>query len=526
MRPRQKRTVFAKGYSEAGASYKKRALRGFIPNSGAPNEDINDNNSTLRQRSRMLYMSSPIATSAINTNRTKIIGMGLKLKSIVNSEVLGISNEEAKVWQKKTEAEFKLWSSKKQNCDALGINNFASLQQLALISWLLSGDCFALVKREDATKENPYTLRLHLIEADRISTPTKGGVKLMSVISNTTGETKDNNKIYDGVEVDKNGKIVAYHICNNYPNQLTATQSKWTRVLAYGKESNMPNIFHIMSTERPDQYRGVPFLAPVIETILQLRRYTESELMAALIQSFFTAWIETTSDTSENPLNEVGTGDIAGVPTSNPQTQDGGISKSPNEYELGPGTVNVLDVGEKVQFGNPNIPTAGFDAFVSTLCRLVGAALELPHDVLVKEFNKSYSASRAALSEAWEAFKMRRSWFIDDFCQPVYELWLSEAVAIGRIKAPGFFTDPAIKAAWCGTRWIGPVQAQLDPTKEVAAAAMQVKEGFKTREQVTLEMGGGDYETNAIQLERENKMLPSVPNNLTGGFAEYEDDEE
>ncbi|MBR6635834.1 MAG: phage portal protein [Phascolarctobacterium sp.] len=259
MRPRQKRTVFAKGYSEAGASYKKRALRGFIPNSGAPNEDINDNNSTLRQRSRMLYMSSPIATSAINTNRTKIIGMGLKLKSIVNSEVLGISNEEAKVWQKKTEAEFKLWSSKKQNCDALGINNFASLQQLALISWLLSGDCFALVKREDATKENPYTLRLHLIEADRISTPTKGGVKLMSVISNTTGETEDNNKIYDGVEVDKNGKIVAYHICNNYPNQLTATQSKWTRVLAYGKESNMPNIFHIMSTERPDQYRGVPF---------------------------------------------------------------------------------------------------------------------------------------------------------------------------------------------------------------------------------------------------------------------------
>lgn len=518
----KKKRFFAKGYSEAGASRTKRSIRSFIPNSGAPHEDINENNSTLRQRSRMLYMSSPIATSAINTNRTKIIGMGLKLKSVVNSEVLGISNEEAKEWQKKTEAEFRLWASKKQNCDAIGMNNFASLQQLALISWLMNGDVFALVKREDATKDNPYTLRLHLIEADRISTPRKNGVTV-SAMNSTTGEAENGNMIYDGIEVDKKGKVIAFHISNNYPNQLTTNKREWTRVLAYGKETGMPNIFHIMSAERCDQYRGVPFLAPVIETILQLRRYTESELMAALIQSFFTAWIETKADTSDNPLNEVGSGNIAGIPSENPNTNN--LSKNPNEYELGPGTVNVLEEGESVKFGNPNIPTAGFDAFVSTLCRLVGAALDLPHDVLVKEFNKSYSASRAALSEAWEAFKMRRSWFIDDFCQPVYELWLAEAVAIGRIKAPGFFTDPLVRAAWCSARWIGPVQAQLDPTKEVAAATMQVEQGFKTREQVTLEMGGGDYESNAIQLTRENKLLPIVAS-LTGGFIDDEDDEE
>lgn len=505
---------YARGYSEAGASRTKRSLRSFVPNSGSPAEDINENNLTLRQRSRMLYMSSPIATSAINTNRTKVIGVGLSLKSVVNSDILGISAEAAKEWQKKTEAEFKLWSSKKQNCDALGINNFASLQQLALVSWLMNGDVFAIVKRENSNKDNPYTLRLHLIEADRISTPTKNGVKLTTYVSNTSGETEAGNKIFDGVEVDQKGKVVAYHICNSYPNELSTKSSEWQRVLAYGELSGTPNIFHIMSSERCDQYRGVPYLAPVIENILQLRRYTESELMAALVQSFFTAWIETMAGTSENPLNEVGSGNIAGVPSENPQTDN--ISKNPNEYELGPGTVNVLGEGEKVIFGNPNIPTAGFDAFVSTLCRLIGSALDLPHDVLVKEFNKSYSASRAALSEAWEAFKMRRAWFIDDFCQPVYELWLAEAVAIGRIKAPGFFNDPAIKAAWCGARWIGPVQAQLDPTKEVTAAKMMVEEGFKTREQVTREMGGGDYETNAIQLARENQMLPKAES-VTGG---------
>ena len=85
----------------------------------------------------------------------------------------------------------------------------------------------------------------------------------------------------------------------------------------------MPNILHIMTAERPDQYRGVPYLAKVIEPLLQIRRYTESELMAALIQSFFTAWVETKTDPAELPFNETGAGDVQPVPGENP---DQGIS--------------------------------------------------------------------------------------------------------------------------------------------------------------------------------------------------------
>lgn len=129
-----------------------------------------------------------------------------------------------------------------------------------------------------------------------------------------------------------------------------------------------------MDSERPDQYRGVPYLAQVIEPLLQLRRYTESELMAALVQSFFTAWIETETDPSGTPFNEVGTGDIAGVPTASPDGAGASnISDDPNEYEMGPGTVAHLAPGEKVVFGSPNIPTAGFETFVKTICRLVGS---------------------------------------------------------------------------------------------------------------------------------------------------------
>ena len=51
----------AKGYGQAGASTRKRALKGFNPSSGSPREDIDDNNYTLRQRGRMLAISFPVA---------------------------------------------------------------------------------------------------------------------------------------------------------------------------------------------------------------------------------------------------------------------------------------------------------------------------------------------------------------------------------------------------------------------------------------------------------------------------------
>lgn len=495
-----------KGYSEAGASTTRRALKSFLAQSGAPTEDINWNNSTLRQRGRMLYMSSPVATSAINTNRTKVVGTGLQLKSTIDRETLGLSPEAAKGWQKKAEAEFALWGSKKENCDAIGINNFAALQQLALKSWLMSGDVFPLFKRYDPTPTNPYTLRIHLIEADRVRTPTTFG-KGMLTTSMTEGKNPTTgNKVFDGVEVDKSGKVVAYHISSNYPGQIIADDTQWMRVEAYGKRTGLPNILHVMESERPEQYRGVTYLAPVIEQLLQMRRYTESELMAALIQSFFSAWIITKSDQTEIPVNEVGAGDVAGVPGVPDENPDD-VSYSENEYEMGPGTIAHLKEGEEIVFGNPNIPSAGFESFVKTLCRLIGAGLELPYDVLIKEYNSSFSAARGALMDAWDAFKMRRVWFVDDFCQPTYEVFLAEAVALGRIKAPGFFDDPLIRAAWCGARWIGPVQVQLDPTKEAKAAIMDVDRGFKTHEQVTLERGGGDWEENAEQLARENEML-------------------
>ncbi|MBR5589842.1 MAG: phage portal protein, partial [Phascolarctobacterium sp.] len=201
-----------KGYGDAGASQRKRALKGFKARSGSAQEDIDFNNHTLRQRARMLYMASPIATSAIKTNRTNIVGPGLTFAAKIDREVLGMTEEQADAWQRNTEKEFALWAENRQAVDALGLNDFYELQQLALTSWQLSGDVFCLFKTGAKTTVNPYELCLHLIEADRVSTPTEwhAAYGLM-----TEGENPENkNKIHDGVEVDKGGRVVAYHICS------------------------------------------------------------------------------------------------------------------------------------------------------------------------------------------------------------------------------------------------------------------------------------------------------------------------
>lgn len=495
-------TVMERGYGSAGASARKRALKGFNVESGSAREDIDEHNSTLRQRARMLYMSSPLATSAIRTNRTNVVGSGLKLKARVNRAALGLSQEAADAWEKKAEAEFDLWAGQKRACDATGVNDFYAMQQLALLSWLLSGDSFALVKRVDPTVFCPYGLRLHLIEADRISTPLKAS--LLPSVGSTEGKAVNGNRIYDGVEVDGNGAIVAYHVSDRYPGSSSLDlHAKWQRVAAYGERTGVANVLHVMDSERPEQYRGVSYLAQIIEPLLQIRRYTESELMAAVVQSFFTVFITSERDALGEPdfLDTPPDGELAGESAGKSAERDVGI---------GPGLVNRLDPGEDIKLAESKHPAAGFAAFVRAMSEQMGAALEIPADLLLKAFNASYSASRAALLEAWKAFRMRREWFVSDFCRPVYEIWMAEAVAAGRLVAPGFFVDPQVRAAWLGSEWIGPSQGQLDPVKEINAEIRAIEQGITTREQATVKLNGGQWDANVEQLALESSKLAEV----------------
>lgn len=488
--------ILNSGYGDGGASHSKSSLRGFTATSKSPLYDIDANHKTLVERSRSLYMTAPIATAAVKTIKTNVVGSGLKLKSRIDYDVLGISEEQSQKLEDQIEREFALWANTKQ-CDALGVNDFYEMQGLFLMGAVLNGDGFCIRKWEDPTPFMPYGLRLQIIEGDRVCTPNVGATVGNSPYVAYATNSENGNEIYSGVEMNKSGKTVAYWICNQYPNAQSVGEFKpmeWARVEAYGANTGLPNILHLFDPERAEQRRGVPLLAPVIETLKQISRYTEAELMAAVISGMYTVFIKTETPT-EMPFGEAMPDEYTPV------------EHNDNEYELGNGAVNMLGTNESIQIADPKRPVAGFDTFVKALCKQIGSAIEVPYELLMKEFNSSYSASRAALLEAWKMFRERRENLAKAFCQPVYEMFLTEAVANGRIRLKGFFNDPILRKAWCGADWNGPAPGMIDPVKEVNAAKLRVEQGFSTREEETMGLTGGNFSKNARQLAKENALL-------------------
>ncbi|MGL6169163.1 MAG: phage portal protein [Fusobacteriaceae bacterium] len=462
-------------YANHGASFQKNAFKGFKVSNGGAVKDIEDNIEVLRARSRELYMGTPLATGAINKIKTNVVGSGLIPKSSIDTDVLGMTREAAEALEKNIEAEFKIWAESTM-CDATRTDNFYQLQEQALTSSLINGDCFAVYSYKKR-KGELYGLKINLIEGDRVTNP----------------NANMNPDIINGIEY-KDGELYAYHVANNHPGDHTITD--FTAVKAYGEISGEKMALHLYRRERIGQRRGVPLLAPVIEALLNLGRYTTAELTSAVIGSLFTAVIETESEDSD---------DIFG---NEAISEDEQVDKdNENSYELGHGTILELEAGQKMKEINPGRANTGFDLFVKAVAKQVGSAIELPYEVLLSSFEKSYSASRAALLEAWKMFRARRTWMTRDFCQPIYEMFLTEAVASGRINAPGFFLDKRTKDAYCKAEWYGPSQGQLDPLKEVMASAKKVEFGFSTYSRETAELTGMNWDHNCTRREVENRKI-------------------
>ena len=445
----------------------------------------------LRERSRDLYSGGgPLGRGAIDRIVLNSIGPGLKLNCRISAsaDLLGLTESEAAEWENNTEREFAFWAESK-NCDIARGMNFYELQSLCFKSVLINGDALVIFPMRKL-KNFPYDLRIALIESDRLVNPPFRDYKSM---------------IDGGVEFDDDGLPIAYHIANRHPLSEIPGQPvlKYFRIPAFGENSGRRNVLHIFRAERINQHRGVPFLAPVIETLKQLGRYSDAELMAAVIGGIFALFFQHDPRDEndeylgeENIASDLGTNDTEEINS----WRETVASFSTNDMF---GMIADLPLRTKPVSISPSRPNTAFDAFVTSLVRQIGSALGIPAEVLLLNFQSSYSASRGALLEAWKLFNYWRDWWVSNFCQPIYEEWLEEAVLKGRVKAPGFFENPLIHYVYTWADWTGPSQGQLDPVKEVKAAVLRVENGFSTRQRETAELTGGDWELNHRQRIKE-----------------------
>lgn len=462
---------------------------------GSPAEDINQHLPTLRTASRDLYMGgSGIATGALKRYRTKVVGAGLTLRPAPDARLLGISVEDAEAWAYLTNKRFQLWAN--GQCDASGQNSLGDLQQLVMTAWLMSGDVFALLPIVPRAHSS-YDLRVRVIEADRVSNPGSLGYG----IGNDVQRLDNGSLVTQGVEVDAQGLVTAYHVCNRHPLSFTLTGNAgapaWERVPVYGAATGRRNILHIMNPERPEQYRGVPLLAPIMAVIKKAGRYIDAELTAAAVA-----------------------GNVAGLifsdsPHARGAGFDGTSEIQSGEIPMTPGMIVDMKTNGRLETFNPGRPNQAFDAFMQSMIQIIGSAIEIPPEVLLMHFTSSYSASRAALLEFWHTCRMMRAWLARMFCQPVYEEWLAEDIARGNCQAPGFFEDPLLRAAWCSAVWTGPAPGHVQPKQEIDAATRRMRSGISTGDQEAAEFNGSDYGANIVQLGIEERAraangLPSV----------------
>lgn len=487
-------------YGSHGASRSLNSLVGWILDAGSAEDDIDLYASSLRKRARDLFEGGGLARSGPETLTTSVVGWGIQPKPKIDGDYLGMTDDQREEAERAILREWRLWAENPM-CDAERKQNFYGLQQLAFLSMLVSGDVFALFGMSD-NRRTPYRTTIRLLEADRISTPDSYG-------DSRSTETESGGRIIDGVEIDKSGAVIRYHVSSRNPNAKNdGSELTYTAIDAYGKDTGYPNILHIMTYERPEQRRGVPFVAAEIEQLKQFSRYMNAELAANVVSAMLTVFL-----TSEQDDGRFGLEDAV---NEGEKVTDDELS-----LELAPGAVYNLPPGKDVKTVNPLRSNSQFETFVNTCIMTIASSMGIPKEVLVKKYESNYTAARGALLDFWRTVRVYRTQFNTGFNQPAYEQWLSEAVAAGRIDAPGFFDDPAVRQAWCGCVWMGASMGHVDPLKEVNAAAARIQHNISTEEQEASEYNGNDWAANVRQRKKEAAANAEI--NRSAGTDEQEE---
>lgn len=442
---------------------------------------------TLRKRSAELFETNLYARGVIQRLVTNEINTGLHLESTPEEAILGLEEDSLADWSETVENRFQIWSDRPQLSDHAEQVTFGRQQAIARTEALVVGDVL-VVQRQDARTGLP---RVQLINGEKVQTPF--GL-----------EPQSGNKIRHGVELDSNGRHVAYWI------QQEDGTSK--RLAAWGEKSGRRIAWLVYGTpHRLDDVRGKPILSLVLQSLKELDRYRDSTQRKALVLSHLAMFIEKTMD----------------KPGSRPIT--GGAVRRSHERAEGtrpeqercfataqqvPGfVIEELQTGEKPQAFQVNGTTESYGLFEEAIVQAIAWALEIPPEILTLSFNSNYSASQAAINEFKMYLNKVRTDFGDAFCQPIYVEWLLAETTSKKITAARLleawrdFTLYDIFAAWISSDWAGQIKPAVDLTKLVGGYKAAIEEGFITRDRASRELFGTKYSKNVQKLRRENPQL-------------------
>lgn len=409
---------------------------------------IDRNQTTLVARSREMAANNDFLRKYIRMVSKNVIGDGVNFQSHVCQDAKTLdthANDEI-------EAKWREWG-RPRNCDLMGRKGFVALSKAALRAVVVDGEVFVnLVTGPDSK----FGLTLQLIDATRC--PADYNVDRLS----------NGHHIRHGIEYDALGRPVAYFFRS--PNgHLIHEHAKLTRIEA-------DQIQHVFREEFIGQRRGLPWASAGMWRLRNLEKFIEAALVNARISAGKMGFFTKTGSDEETPDQGVtGAGD--------PNEQE--------DMEVEPGTFRALQEGWDFKSFDPRFPSADVAAFVKVILRQVASGVDISYNTFANDLEGvNFSSMRHGVVEERDSAKEDQAWFIEQFCQPVFEVWLKQALIYRQLVGPAGNPLPFEKfdkfnaAHWQGRRW-----QWIDPKAEVYADKESVRLATKSISQIIRDRG-------------------------------------
>jgi lambda family phage portal protein len=491
------------GGAYEGASRTSQEIAMWSPSNLSADKEISQSKNMVDARAKDMVKNDGYIAGAVDTHKDSIVGSQFTLNAKPNLNILnkvspGFDEAWLEAFQQDVEAQFALWAESPDGWpDASRISTFTGLVRLAVGMGVYTGEVLASAEWITA-RGKPFKTSIQMIDVDRLSNP--GGVT-------------DTSTLVGGIEKDRFGAPIAYHIRSAHPSDWTNTDAyKWKRVKSR-KYWGRRQIIHIFEPNRANQTRAVSAMVSTLKEMKMTKKYQDVVLQNAVLNATFAATIESELPTDVT-FDQLGAGNEGGNAAANYMAQVGAYAGSSNNMKIDGAKIPHLWPGQKLSLQNTGNPGGVGDKFEQSLLRHVAASLGLSYEQFAKDFTQTnYSSARASMGETHKYMMSRKKMIADRFASTIYQLWFEEALNDGRILlpvgvSPSIFYEGQNKDALTNATWIGASMSQIDPIKETKAALMRIQGGISTYEIESAKLGS-DFRDIFAQQQRENKIIKS-----------------
>jgi lambda family phage portal protein len=478
----------------------------YHPAQRSPDAALLESREKVDDRLRDQERNNGLVYTAVDRSLDTVVGADMRPQVKPNWRVLGIDQKVARDLSQQIEAHWSVYANDPDKMlDAGRRMTFGQMGRVLYWHWLVDGRNANIpmwLPRAGAD----YGTTFMLIDPRRLSNP---------------DGKPDSKTLRGGIEIDRYGAPVAYHVKERNPGEIFAESNdwRWTRIPAFSRFGRR-RFIHGFAQRQAEQTQGRSPLLAVMKKGKMFEKRDDLELQAAAHLASMGTYIksEVPSDVLFRMLGEAPTGSEA-LPA---EMVANFMEFARDYYAKTAYTINGISVPHLLpneEIGTVESDRAGADFVASQQqwMRYFGWALGMPYEQISGDFSKSaYVGMQAAFNEAWKHTMADRTIFADQSLTPMFDLWLEEAVDDGHIILPAGIGDyrACRKALLDGLTWIGPGRGTVDPLKTANAKRVNLETGIETLEQQLAEQGI-DPEDHIAQLAREEELrrdnkIPSV----------------